>query len=130
MAAAAELRGDFVHVHFLAFRAEADADQIGFDFFKDAGDDDRLDVADVVNESLGVLAFAAGAREVSLLQPEPGDLVVMRQAEAAVNVFQQPGARNRIRLINLVADGGEVRAAPDEFAGDVKRAGPRLGYNE
>ena len=59
MAAAAKLRGDFVHVDLVALRAQADADQIGFDFLKDTGDDDRLDVADVVNESLGVLAFDA-----------------------------------------------------------------------
>ena len=58
MAAAAKLRGDFVDVHPVAFRAQADASHIGFDFLKHAGDDDRLDVADVVNESLGVLAFA------------------------------------------------------------------------
>ena len=125
MAAAAELRGDFVHIHLVAFRAEADADQIGFDFLENAGDDDRLNVADVVNQSLGVLAFHAGAGEIGLFQPEPGDLVVMRQTKTAVNVFEQAGARNRIRLINLVADGGEVCATPDEFAGDVKRAGPR-----
>ena len=87
MAAAAELRGDFVHVHLVAFGAEADADQIGFDFLENAGDDDRLDVADVVNESFGVLAFRAGAGKIGLLQPEPGNVVVMRQAEAAVNVF-------------------------------------------
>ena len=87
MAAAAKLRGDFIHVHLAAFRAQADADQFGFDFLENAGDDDRLNVADVVNETLGVLALAAGAGEIRLLQPEPGDLVAMRQPEARVNIF-------------------------------------------
>ena len=115
MAAAAELRGDFVHVHLVVFGAQADARQFRFDFLKDAGDDDRLDGADMVNQSFGVVAFGAGAGEVGLLQPELGDLVVVRQAEVAVNVLQQPGAGERIGLINLVADFGEVRAARDEF---------------
>src|SRR5882724_10024326 len=46
MSAAAELRGDFVHVHLVAFRAQADAREFGFDLLEDARDDDRLDGAD------------------------------------------------------------------------------------
>src|ERR1700720_2924540 len=76
MSAAAELRGDFVDVHLVAFRAQADAREFGFDFLEDARDDDRLDGADVVNESLGVVALRAGAGEIAFLQPEPRDTVI------------------------------------------------------
>ena len=50
------------------------------------------------------------------------------QAEVAVNVPQQPGARERVRLVHLVADLGEVGAAAHQFAGDVigVRAGARI----
>ena len=81
MAAAAELRGNFVHVHLVALGAEADAGQFGFDLLKDARDDDRLNGADVVNESLGVRAFRAGAGEISLLQPEPRNAVIGGETE-------------------------------------------------
>jgi NADH-quinone oxidoreductase subunit L len=42
--------------------------------------------------SLGLMfiALGAGSREIRLLEPEVGDLVLMRQAEVAVDVFQQP----------------------------------------
>ena len=73
MAAAAELRGDFVHVHLVAFGAQADARQFRFHFLKDAGDHDRFDGADVVNQTFGVVALGAGAGEIGLLQPEVGD---------------------------------------------------------
>jgi hypothetical protein len=127
MAAAAELRGDFVHVHLVAFGAQADARQFGFDFLKDAGDDDRLDGADVVNESFRVVAFRAGAGEIGRLSQNQAIWRSCGQAEPAVNMFEQPRARERIRLINLVANFGEVRAARDEFRAGVKRAGPRRG---
>ena len=87
MAAAAKLRGDFVHVHLVAFGAQADARQVRFHFLEHAGDDDRLDGADVVNQTLRVVGFRAGAGEVRFLQPEIGDLVVVRQAEMVVNVL-------------------------------------------
>jgi len=87
MAAAAKLRGDFVHVHPVAFGAEADAGHSGFDLLKDTRDHDRLDGADVVNQTFGVSAFRAGAGKISLLQPEPRDAVVGGQTEFAVNVL-------------------------------------------
>ena len=75
MAATAKLRGDFVHVHLVAFGTEADAGQFGFKFFKHAGDDDGFNGADVVNQTLRVVALRAGAGEISLFQPEPSDAV-------------------------------------------------------
>src|SRR5665213_3090809 len=125
VAAAAELRRDFVHVHIGIFRAQADAREFRFNLLKHAGDHDRLDGADVVNQAFGVVAVRAGAGEILFLQPEPRDAVVVRQPEFAVDVLEQFRARDRIRLINLVANFGEVRAARDEFRSGVKRAGPR-----
>ena len=102
----------------------------GFDLLKDARDDDRLNGADVVNESFGVRAFRAGAGEISLLEPEPRDAVIGGEAKIAVNVFEQPRAGERIGLVNLVANFREVRAARDEFRPGVKGAGPRRGVLE
>ena len=108
-----------------AFRAQADARQFRFHFLEHAGDHHRLNRADVVNQAFRVVALRAGAGEIFFLQPEPRDAVVVRQPEFAVNVLQQPGARQRIRLINLVANFREVRAARDQFRAGVKGAGPR-----
>ena len=127
MTAPAELRGNFVHVHFVAFRAETDAREFRFDFFKNARDNDRFDGANVVNESLRVHAFGAGAGEINFFQPEPCNTVVVREVETIVDMFEQPRARQRIGLINFVANFGEVRAARDQFRAGVKRAGPRRG---
>ena len=70
----------------------------GFDLLKDTRDDDGLDGTDVVNQPFGVRAFRAGAGEIGLLQPEPGNAVVGREAEFAVNVLEQPHAGERIRI--------------------------------
>jgi len=104
MSAAAELRGDFVHVHLVAFRAQADAREFGFDFLEDARDDDRLDGADVVNEPLGIVALRAGAGEIGFLQPQIGDLVVGSETEFAVNMLEM--AANGVNTyVQLVRDG-------------------------
>ena len=58
MAAAAKLRGDVVDVHLVVLGAKADARDFRFDFLEDAGDHDRRDGADVINQSLGVVALA------------------------------------------------------------------------
>jgi len=49
--AAAKLRRDFIHVHFLAFGAEADAGQFGLQFFENAGDNDWRNCPNVIDES-------------------------------------------------------------------------------
>ena len=49
------------------------------------------------------------------------------QAEVAVDVPQQPGAGERIGLVDFVADLGEVGAAAHQFAGHVIGAGARGG---
>src|SRR5260370_37114577 len=48
--------------------------------------------------------------------------------KVVINVLAQWAARERVRLINLVADFGEGRATHDEFTGDVEggRAGGRV----
>jgi len=125
VAAAAELRGDFVHVHLFAFGAEADASQFGLQFLEDASNHDRRDGADMVDESFRIAAVSASAGEVGFLQPEIGDLVLVRQMEVAVNMAQQARTRQRVRLINFVADFGEVSAAPDQFARDMVSTGTR-----
>ena len=101
MAAAAELAADFAHVHLVALGAQADARELRLHLLEDAGDDDRLDGADVVNQALGVVAVRAGAGEVRLLEPEVGDAVVVREAEVAVNVLEQAGAGERDRTGKL-----------------------------
>ena len=70
MAAAAKLRGNVVHIDLVAFGTQADARELGFEFFKDARDDDRLDGADMVNKPFGIVAFGAGTGEIGFFQPE------------------------------------------------------------
>src|SRR5207249_2419432 len=81
MAAAAELAGDFTHVHARAFGPKADSRQVRLQLFKDARHDDRFDGADVVDETLAVGRVGASARKIRFLQPQPGDLVLLRQPE-------------------------------------------------
>ncbi len=127
MAAAAELRGDFVHIDLVAFGAKADACEFGFDFLEDARDDDRLDGANVINESFGVIAVCAGAGQIGFFEPEPRDAVIGGEAELAINELEQSRAGDGIRLINFVANSCKVRAARDEFRARVKCAGARAG---
>lgn len=130
VAAAAKLRGEVAHVEIFVFGAEADAREFRFDFLKHTRDDDRLDVADVVNQAFGFVAHRAGAGEIRFFQPEIADAVVVGELEFVVKMPHQPCARERIGLINFVADFREVRAARDEFRASVKRAGPRRGILE
>src|ERR1700728_2873044 len=111
MAATAELSGDFADVHVGTFAAEADSGEFGFDLLKDTGDDDGFDGADVVNETLGIVALGTGAMEIGFLEPKPGDLVIGGEAEFAINVPEQFDARERVGLVNFVADAGEAGAA-------------------
>ncbi len=119
MPAAAKLLRDFIHIDLLVLGTQADACQFGFEFFKDARNNDRFNRADMVNEPLGIVALGAGAGEIGLLQPQIGDLVVLRETEFAVNMFQQFGAGQRITLLNFVADFREVCTARDEFRANV-----------
>ena len=130
MAAAAKLAADFADVHLVAFRAQADARHFRFHFLEHAGDDDRLNGAQVVDQAFRVVALRAGAGEIFFLQPEPSDAVFARQAEFAVNMLEQLRARQRIGLINFVANFREVGAARDQFRAGVKRPGPRVGILE
>src|SRR5690349_4185219 len=43
----------------------------------------------------------------------------------AIDMFQQTGARERVGLIDFIANFREVCAAPDQFSGDVISAGTR-----
>src|SRR5256885_12561407 len=63
------------------FRSKADSRQVRLQLFKDARHDDRFDGADVVDETLAVGRVGAGARKIRILQPQPGDLVLLRQPE-------------------------------------------------
>src|SRR5207245_2545771 len=67
VAAAAELSGDVVHVHALAFRAQTHAGQLWFQFLKDTGDYHRRNGADMINEAFGIAAAGASAGEVGFL---------------------------------------------------------------
>src|SRR5665213_4342114 len=125
VAAALELRGDFVDVDLGRFRPQTDANQARLNFLKNAGDDHRLDGADVVDQTFGVAAIRAGAREIFFLEPEVGDLVAMGQVKLIVNVLEQTDAREGKRLVNLLANNLQVRPALDQFAGRVIRH--RLG---
>src|SRR5258708_8010769 len=125
MAAAAELRGDFVYVHSIAFRSQTDPSQFRFEFFEDTCHHDRRNGADVVYEALGIAALGAGAGEGGLFEPVIGDLILVRQPEVAVEMLEQPDARQRVGLINLVADFGEVGSAANKFASDMVTAGLR-----
>src|SRR5882724_8506986 len=130
MPTAAKFSGDFVHVHLVALGTEADAREVWFHLFEEAGDDDGFDGANMVDQALGVVGARAGAVKVRLLQPEPGDLVVMGEVEVIIDMLQKTRAGERIGLVNFVADPGEVGAAFDEFAGDVVGAGPGVGILE
>src|ERR1051325_1679373 len=130
MAAAAEWGGDFIDVDLVSLGAEADAGEVGPQFLEDAGDDDRFDGADVVDEALRVVRPGARAGEIGLLQPEIGDPVLVCEVKMIVDVLQQAHARERIGLVNLVANPGEVGAALDEFAGDGQRGGRGAGILE
>ncbi len=59
--AAAKLLRDFIHIDLLVLGTQADACQFGFEFFKDARNNDRFNRADMVNEPLGIVALGAGA---------------------------------------------------------------------
>src|SRR5712692_6692299 len=128
MTAAAKLGGDEVHVHALALGTETDPDQSGIDLLEQAGDDHRLDGADVIDQAFRVVRPRAGAGVIRRFEPEVGGAVLVRQMKVVINVLEQAHARERVGLINLVADFGEVRATLDEFAGDVEggRAGSRV----
>ena len=117
--AAAEQPGDVADVYVLVLGAEADARELRLEFLEHTGDDDRVDGADVVDQSLRVAGGGAGAGEVLLLQPKVGNLVVVCEAEIVVNALQQLDAGERVRLVNLVADGGEVGAFFHKVAGGV-----------
>ena len=69
-------------------------------------------------------------RCLSAVEPRlgPGDeLIVVREPEAIVNVFEQADAGERIGLVNFVANPREVRAVRHEFTGDMQRTWPCAG---
>ena len=119
MAAATKLGGDVVYIHVRAFRAKTDSGQFRLDFLEDTSNDDRRDGTDMVDETLGIAAFGAGARVVGFLQPKISDLVLMSEMEMAVDVTEQSRTGERIGLIDFIADFGEVGAPADEFAGNM-----------
>src|SRR5438477_10909559 len=108
MAATPKLRGDFVHVHCSAFRAEADPRQFRFQFLEDTSHHYRRDGADVIDEALGVAALGACASEVGLFEPEIGDLIVVSEAEVPVNVPEETRSGERVGLIYFVTDFCEI----------------------
>src|SRR6266571_6517371 len=125
MTAAAKLGGDQVHVHVLALGAQTDPDQPRLDLLEEAGDDHRLDGAEVIDQAFRVVRPRVGAGVIRRLEPKVGGAVLVRQMKVIIDVLEQADARERIGLINLVADFGEVRTALHEFAGDVE--GVRAG---
>ena len=130
MAAATKLGGDVVYIHVRAFRAKTDSGQFRLDFLEDTSNDDGRDGTDMVDETLGIAAFGAGARVVGFLQPKISDLVLMSEMEMAVDVPEQSRTGERIGLIDFIADFGEVSAAADEFAGNVISGRARAGILE
>src|SRR5262245_6475784 len=127
MAPAAEPPGHRADVHMVALGSETHASQFRFNLFKGAGHDDRFNRADVIDEALDVRGIGAGAGEVGLPQPEVGHLVVVGEVEMIVYMLEEADARERVGLINLVANPGEVRAALHEFGGDVVGRRPGVG---
>src|SRR5207244_11874972 len=99
-------------------------------FFQDASNDDRLNGADVINEALGVRGICAGAGEIGLLQPKVGHLVDVGEVDMSVNMLEQPDARERIGVINLIAKPSEVRAALHQVVGDLAGRWPLTGLSE
>jgi len=63
-------------------------------------------------------------------EPEVRDLIPMSQAEVAIDVPEQPGAGERIGLIDFIADPRQVGAAAHQFAGNVIGARARGGVLE
>ena len=92
MAATAELGGDFVDVHVVALGAQADARQFGSNSSKtQATTTGAMARMWSMSPSVSLLS-AAGAGKVGLLEPEIGDLVLVGQAEVAVDVAEQTRA--------------------------------------
>src|SRR5437867_2582800 len=116
MAASTELGGNLIDVHLLTLRAQTDPGQFRFDFFEDTGNHDRGNGADVIDQPFRVAALSARASEVGFFEPKVGDLIFVCEMEMAVNMFQQPGAGQRVGLIDLIADFGQVRTAVDQLA--------------
>src|SRR5258707_1617379 len=114
-----KLSGDVVYIHFRAFRAKTDSGQFRFDFFEDTGHHDGRNRTNMVDETFGITALGAGARQVGFLEPKISDLVLMSEMKMAVEMPEQARAGERIGLIDFIADFGEVGAAADEFAGNV-----------
>src|SRR5579884_2802486 len=130
MAASAKERRNLVHVHLLAFGTQANARQFGRDFLEKTRDDHRFNRADMVNQPFRVIGLCTGPGIILLLQPEISDLVIMRQAEIVIDMLEQFRARERIRLIDFVADFGKVRATFDKIAGNIVSAGAGAGILE
>ena len=93
MAATAEDGGDFIYIHFIAFRTQADAREFRFQFLKNASHDHRCDGANMINQSFGIIRVCAGAEKVGFLEPEIGDLIVVGQPEVIIDVLQETRAR-------------------------------------
>src|SRR5207245_6502761 len=99
-------------------------------FVEGTGHHDRRNRTNMVDETFGIAALGAGAGEVGFLQPKISDLVLMSEMEMAVEMPEQPRAGERVRLIDFIADFGEVCAAADEFAGNVISGRARAGILE
>jgi hypothetical protein len=109
MTSAAKLRRNFIHVYFVTLGTKAEARQFRLDFFEEARDDHRLDGANVIDQTFRIVRLGAGAGVVGFLEPEVSDLVIMRETEVIEHVAQQAHPRERIGLVNFVANLREVR---------------------
>jgi hypothetical protein len=123
VSAAAEAGGDLVHVDVGAFGAEAEASQLRAEFFEEAGDDDGLYRAEVVDEAFTVGRAGSGAGVVGLFEPGVGDLVVMSEADALVELAQESDPGEGERVVDFLADAIELGAELDKLGGDAESGG-------
>ena len=130
MAAAAKLGGNCVDVHLLALGPETDARKLGLDFFEYAGAHHRRNGADMIDKAFRVARLGSRPREVGLLEPEIGNLILVGQAEVALDMAQQTRAGEGIRLVNFITDLCQVSPAPHQFACHMIGARTRGGVLE
>ncbi|MFM1944168.1 MAG: hypothetical protein RI897_3150 [Verrucomicrobiota bacterium] len=120
MSTAAELTGDLVDIEAGIFGAEADAGEVASGFFEEAGDDDGLDTAEVIDEAFAIVGGGAGAGIVGLAEVEGGGLVFVVELEAFIEFAEEFDTGDGEGLVDFLGDDFEVCSVLDEVGGGLE----------
>ena len=112
MTAATELLRDGADIHLLRLRAQTDAGHARLQFFKDTRHHHRLDVTHVIDQAFTVRRGRTRPREIRRLQPEIGDLVLVRKSKMAVDMPEQP----RTSMVSSDSTGPDDTSTVTRFA--------------